>query len=48
MSSVVKPQSRSDKSEQRRQQVLDAATECFRREGYRINAMIRFVQGGSQ
>lgn len=44
MSAASKARSDSDKGEQRRQQVLDAATECFRREGFHGSSIARISQ----
>ncbi len=44
MSAIAKPHPESVKSELRRQQVLNAATECFRREGFHGSSIARISQ----
>lgn len=44
MNSTTKAPPESDRSELRRQQVLDAATECFRREGFHGSSIARISQ----
>lgn len=44
MNSAARSRPDSEKSELRRQQVLDAATECFRREGFHGSSIARISQ----
>jgi TetR/AcrR family transcriptional repressor of uid operon len=44
MNATTRSRPESDKGAQRRQQVLDAATECFRREGFHGSSIARISQ----
>ncbi|VFR21651.1 Transcriptional regulator, TetR family [plant metagenome] len=47
MTAAAKSHPESDKGELRRQQVLDAATECFRREGFHGSSIARISQAAA-